>query len=105
MRKTTLTPKNKLRRATGMPDQTLKFGTLRKETLLGMMGFLTFLGKRAVSNPGVTQHEYFEENGYEYELHATYNEADNTIVTNDIRCPAVSNHHLGQTCIVCGQED
>lgn len=98
-------PKNKLPRATGMGDHRFTFGERSVESLISPFSGLPNLSRKAVREPGVTKRTYFEENGYEYEYHATYDAATNSIVTNDIRCPNSVHHHIGSMCSVCGQDE
>jgi len=99
-------PRGILPRATGLPDHTLNMGQRKKEELLsGPGGLLGIFYRQAVANPGVTQRSYFEENGYEYEKRATYNEKANTLTVNTCICPVSYGHHIGQTCSMCGQKD
>ena len=98
-------PRGVLPRATGLPDMELKLGKRTKRDLLSRYSILGYFYKRAITNHGITQFEYTEENGYEYERRATYNEATNTIITNDIACPVAYGHHIGSTCSMCGQKD
>jgi hypothetical protein len=88
-----------------MADDVLKFpGHTRAQLLEQGYSPLTHFLKQAVMHPGVTQHLYHEECGYEYEYRATYDEATNTITTN-LPCPMPYQHHIGQTCSCCGQKD
>jgi len=61
--------------------------------------------RRAIENPNTRIIRYFEENGYEYCDWAEYKPYDNTVHTNDIRCPRYFAHHLGSTCSMCGLKD
>ena len=97
-------PIGKLRQSKGMDDDVLKFGTRTKEDLLSQYGSLGSFMKQAIRNPGVLQVRYHEENHYEYEDRATYNEKENTMITNKY-CPYSSGHHIGSTCGCCGQKD
>jgi hypothetical protein len=99
-------PRSVLPRATGPGECIFTFGT--RDLVADVKGtYYHFIGgilRKAVLSPGVRVTEYFEENGYEYETYAIYHPVDNTIHTNDIRCPNYCHHHLGSTCGVCGQE-
>ena len=98
-------PRGVLPRATGLPDMEFKLGKRKKKDLLSKYSILGYFYKRAIANPGTTQYEYTEENGYEYERRATYNKASKTIITNDLACPVSYGHHIGSTCAMCGQKD
>jgi hypothetical protein len=100
-------PKDRLKRATGMPDVTLNLNPRTKEELLQgpPYALLNLFQRQAITNPGVTIRRYHEENNHEYEDRVLYNEASNTLITNDIRCPMYCHHHVGQTCGMCGQKD
>lgn len=98
-------PKNRLPRATGMGDSEYKFGKRTKKQLLAWPHVsISKFWRDAISNPGVIQVLYWEENGYEYERRATYHEETNTMISNDY-CPFYYNHHVGNTCGCCGQKD
>ena len=98
-------PVGKLPRATGLGDITLKLGKRTIEYLLEQHSILGWFHKRAVANPGVMQFRYLEENGYEYEEHTVYDRKTNTLTTNVIPCPIYYNHHIGDTCRMCGMKD
>jgi hypothetical protein len=98
-------PRGVLPRATGLPDFPFQFLATPKEQLLGPHNSLTNLFKKAIQNPGVTQYDYFEENGYEYEDRATYHEDTNTVMANTYGCPYRYNHHVGSICKCCGLKD
>ena len=99
-------PRGVLKRATGLPDMVLNLGQRKKEDMLSKYScLLSSFQKQALLNPGVTQYHYCEENGYEHELRVTYDEATNALTTNNLGCPRSFNHHIGDTCSMCGQKD
>lgn len=63
--------------------------------------FFNQLWRKAFANPGETQRYYFEENGVEYEHHATWDHENKIMVANDVLCPFQWTHHTGDTCAVC----
>jgi len=65
---------------------------------------LPHLFNQAIDNPGVKQSYFFEENGYEYEAHATWDPETQTMLTNQV-CPYRYGHHVGSICSCCGQKD
>jgi hypothetical protein len=98
-------PRGVLPRATGLPDFPFQFHKTTKAQLLDKYSSISRFFKQAIQNPGVTQYNYFEENGYEYESRATYHEDTNTIIANTYVCPYSYNHHVGSTCGCCGLKD
>jgi len=66
--------------------------------------FLPMIMQKAIFNPGVRQSYFFEENGYEYEKHATWNPKTETMYTT-MYCPYYYNYHIGSYCSCCGQKD
>ena len=72
--------------------------------MAGMEFLLSTFLMQAVRNPGVMQYRYHEEacNGYEYEETAIFYPGRNTIWTNSTLCPRMHNHHVGETCWMCG---
>lgn len=98
-------PRKVLPRATGLPDFPFQFHKETKENLLDRYSSLSNFFKQAIQNPGVTQYNYFEENGYEYEDRATYLEDQNIVMANTYGCPYRHNHHVGSTCKCCGLKD
>jgi hypothetical protein len=98
-------PRGVLPRATGFVDSPFKFHKTPKDQLLSPYSNLSKLFQDAVRNPGVTQYNYFEENGYEYEERATYDKATNTVMANTAGCPYRHHHHVGSTCKCCGLKD
>jgi hypothetical protein len=94
------TPKGRLKLSKGLNDSTFHMGERTKIEIKGLCGW--FIAK-AVDNPGITQYRYHEENNYEYEGRAVYNEKDNTVITNTVYCPIRYNHHVGSTCGMCGE--
>ena len=100
-------PQGMLPLSKGMADWELNMGKRTKDQLLEDRLGLNLLGwflRQALANPGVLQVRYHEENGYEFEDRAIYDEATNIITTNEW-CPVSFGHHVGQTCGMCGMKD
>jgi hypothetical protein len=104
------TPPNRLPIARGSGhdhDHTFQFGKkdLVKDVNNEYYQYLGGILKQAVLKPGKWIRRWFEENGYQYEDHAKFDPETNTIQTNYISCPSSYNHHVGDTCKVCGLKD
>ena len=90
-------PKNELPRAKkGYNDLNYKHTDIENGLNTG------WLYKLAFASPNVEISRFFEENGYEYEMFATWNPETRIMRTSEY-CTNVHHHHLGSTCGVCGQ--
>jgi hypothetical protein len=106
MTKFTRTPKNRLKRATGMGDSTYYFDKMPvPENKRDRTRYWGIWYEEAYLNPDITQYWYHEENDYEYEIRITWYPDTKTFVTNRGGCPFMSSHHIGSTCAVCKQKD
>jgi len=68
-----------------------------------------YLMEEAFKDPDNKKARYHEEvHGgitYEYETYALYHKDTQTMEVKGICCPSDFNHHLGSTCVICGQKD
>jgi hypothetical protein len=82
-------------------EYTYKLGKSPRQT--NPMRQRHFMYRLALDSPGEKVVRYREDDGYEYEYWAIYDEEHNAIRTNIPGCPHQYNHHLYMTCPTCGQ--